>query len=173
MEQWKGTGERCSKWGRCLLIESGLPKTLWPYAVQIAVHIRNRCYNNRVKQTPYYMRTVRKPNLSKMWIFGSDCYAYKHNQRKLDPRCEKGIFVGYDKNSPAYLIYYPVSGKVIKHRLVKFIRKDSVAQQTQTDETWFDKADMYLKQHTCVKRQIQGRQVFPRAKLRWIILKMK
>ncbi|KAJ8042620.1 hypothetical protein HOLleu_09419 [Holothuria leucospilota] len=97
------------------------------------------------------MMTGRILNLSKMWIFGSDCYAYKHNQRKLDPRCEKGIFAGDDKNSPAYLIYYPVSGKVMKHRLVKFIRKGSVAQQTQTDETWFDEADMYLKQNTCEK----------------------
>ena len=26
---------------------------------------------------------------------------------KLDPRCEKGIFVGYDKLSPDYLIYFP------------------------------------------------------------------
>ena len=68
-----------------------------------------------------------------MWIFGSDCYVYKHNQKKLDPRCTKGIFVGYDKNSPAYLVYHPESGKVMKHRLVKFVKKTCAEQYTQTD----------------------------------------
>ncbi len=32
----------------------------------------------------------------------------------------KGIFVGYDKYSPAYLIYFPESGKVSRVRCVKF-----------------------------------------------------
>ncbi|PIK35791.1 hypothetical protein BSL78_27378 [Apostichopus japonicus] len=95
-----GTAER--QWrtlfemGRCLLIDKGLPKFLWTYAVQTAAHIRNRCFNNRIKQTPYYMLTGNKPDLSKMGIFGSECYAYKHDPKKLDSRCEKGIFVGYD-----------------------------------------------------------------------------
>ena len=133
-----GTAER--QWrtlfemGRCLLLESKLPKTLWPYAVQTAAHIRNRCYNDRIKNTPYFMLTGRKPNLANMWVFGSECYAYKHDHKKLDPRCEKGIFVGYSKNSPAYLVYNPHTEKVTKHRLVKFIKKNSVEQQTQTDD---------------------------------------
>ncbi|PIK49001.1 hypothetical protein BSL78_14107 [Apostichopus japonicus] len=48
-----GTAER--QWrtlfqmGRCLLIDKGLPKFLWTYAVQTAAHIRNRCFNNRIK----------------------------------------------------------------------------------------------------------------------------
>lgn len=140
-----GTAER--QWrtifemGRCLLIEKGLPKVLWPYAVQTATHIRNRCYNDRIKSTPYFMLTGRKPDLSKMWVFGSECYAYKHNHKKLDPRCEKGIFVGYSKNSPAYLVYDPLTEKVSKHRLVKFIRKSSAEQQTQTDEDYSEIRD--------------------------------
>ena len=36
-------------------------KMLWPYAVQTAAHIRNRCYNNRTKSTPYFSMTGRKP----------------------------------------------------------------------------------------------------------------
>ena len=31
------------------------------------------------------------------------------NKTELDPRCEKGIFVGDDKQSLAYLIYFPDS----------------------------------------------------------------
>ena len=93
-----------------MIIESHLPKELWTYAVQTAFMVRNRCFNNRTKQTPYFMLTGKQPNLAKMQKFGSECYAYRQDKRKLDPRCDKGIFVGYDKNSPAYLVYYPSSG---------------------------------------------------------------
>ena len=35
-------------------------------------------------------------------------------------RCRKGIFVGYDKNSPAYLVYHPDTNDVRRCRCVKF-----------------------------------------------------
>lgn len=120
---------------RCMLIESSLPKMLWTYAIQTAAAIRNRCYNRRVGQTPYYMLTGKKPDLSRMKIFGSKCYAYKQNKKKLDSRCEKGIFIGYDKNSPAYLVFYPDSGKVNKSRLVEFLTKSGTECHTQTDQS--------------------------------------
>ena len=88
-----------------MVIENNLPKSLWTYAVMTAAVIRNRCFNNRLKQTPYYI-TGRESDLSKMNIFGSTCYAYKNSKKKLGLKCEKVIFVGYDKNSPAYLVFF-------------------------------------------------------------------
>ena len=70
-----GTAER--NWrtlfdmARCMLIESGLPKQLWTYAVQTAAVVRNRCFNRRTGQTPVQMLTGRRPNLSRMQRFGS------------------------------------------------------------------------------------------------------
>ena len=64
--------------------------------------------------------TGSKPNLSKMHVFGSVCFAYVQNAKKLDPRSKEGIFVGYDKRSPSYLVYYPETGKVDRVRRVKF-----------------------------------------------------
>ena len=57
-----------------------------------------------------------------MRVFGavSLCYAYVQGSKKLEPRSKEGIFVGYDKNSPAYLVYYPDSMKVEQVRCVKF-----------------------------------------------------
>ena len=134
-----GTAER--NWrtlfdmARCMLIESGLPKQLWTYAVQTAAVVRNRCFNRRTGQTPVQMLTGRRPNLSRMQRFGSECFAYKRDKGKLDPRSEKCVFIGYDKNSPAYMVYLPVSKKVQRHRLVKFVTKSGVEQQTQTHFT--------------------------------------
>lgn len=111
-----------------------LPKELWTHTVQAAAVICNRCYNRRVGQTPYYMLTGRKPDLSRINIFWSVCYAYKHTKKKFDAKCEKGIIVGYDKNNPTYLVFYPDLGKVSKHRLVKCITISVTECHAQTDQ---------------------------------------
>ena len=109
---------------RCLLIESKLQETLWTYAVMATDYIRNRCYHQRIKQTPVFMLTGKVPNVSKLHVFGSVCYAYTEiNKKKLDPRSKKGVFLGYDQYSPAYLVYDPKTEKVSKHRCVKFTEK--------------------------------------------------
>ena len=59
-----------------------------------SAYIRNRCYNPRTGKTPYEYLTGTKPNLSNMHTFGTVCYAYVQNKTKLDPRAEKGVFVG-------------------------------------------------------------------------------
>ena len=106
--------------GRGILIESGLPKFLWTYAIMAATYVRNRCYVQRIKATPYGLLTGVKPNIAKLHIFGTIFYAYLHGQTKLDPHSRKGYFIGYDRDSPAYLVYYPENRTSVKHRLVKF-----------------------------------------------------
>ena len=114
----------------CMVIENNLPKSLWTYAVLTTTVIRSRYFKYRLKETPYYMPTGRKPDLSKMNIFESKCYAYK-NLEKLYAKCEKGILVGYDRNSVAYLVFYPENNRVLKHKLIKFISNVG-NQQTKT-----------------------------------------
>ena len=120
-----GTAERAWRsifeMTRCLLIDAGLPKSLWCYAANAAAYIRNRCYNNRTNVTAYEAFTSTKPNLSNMHIFGEKCFAYIQDKKKLDPRSEEGIFVGYDQCSPAYLVYYPSHNYVRRVRCVEFV----------------------------------------------------
>ena len=70
-----------------------------------SAYIRNHCYNKNARKTPYESFTDSKPNLNKMHIFSTTCFCCVQ-KTKLDPHCEKGIFVGYDKQSSAYLIYF-------------------------------------------------------------------
>ena len=119
-----GTAER-SWWtlfsnARCLLIESKLPQNLWVYALIVSMYIRNHCYNKNTRKTPYESFTGSKQNLNKMHIFGTTYFCYLQNKMKLDPHCEKGIFVGYNKQSPAYLIYFPETIAIKRVRCVKF-----------------------------------------------------
>ena len=71
----------------------------------------------------FFVLTGRKPNLSHMRVFGSKCYAYVENKQKLVPRSKEGIFVGYDKCSSTYLVYFPNTGKVGKYRRVEYASK--------------------------------------------------
>ena len=108
---------------RALLIESKLPKNLWTYAIMTATYIRNRCYVQRIKSIPYGLVTGLKPNIAKLHVFGTLCYPYVHNVKKLEPRSRKGYSVGYDRESASYFVYYPETKNVMKHRVVKFTEK--------------------------------------------------
>ena len=135
-----GTAERSWRslfdMARCLMLESKLPKSLWTYAVKMSAYIRNRCYNPRLDKTPVECLTGKKPNLSKLEMFGSKCYAYDQNVKsKLDSRCTESYFVGYD--GPAYLVYYPSNRSIKKVRCVKFMR---------TSETDVDYDIVYTKE---------------------------
>ena len=58
-----------------------------------------------------------------MHVFGTVCLAYIQEKKKLDDRAEKGIFVGYDKESSTDLIHYCNLGIVKKFCCVCFTDK--------------------------------------------------
>ena len=128
---------------RCLLIESKLPLNLWTYAVMAAVYIRNRCYSQRTKQTPYFLLTDKRPNISNMHIFGTVCYGRKSvGVKKLDKRCNRGIFLGYDKKTPGYIVYYPDTNRIATHRVVTFTDtfdgpEDATIEEVMVEDEFF------------------------------------
>ena len=61
-----------------------------------------------------------KPSVQNMNIFGTVCHAYVQEKKKLDPRSEKGPFLGYDKYCPACFVYFPETHKIKKVRRVVF-----------------------------------------------------
>ena len=113
-----------------MIVESGLLKTLWTYAVTTFVVVRNRCFNNRLKQTSYYAVTRRKHDFSKNEYFQFNVLYLKTIEKEIIPKMQKVILVGYDRSTLAYLVYYSENSKVFKHRHVKFIN-NVPEQQTQ------------------------------------------
>ena len=130
-----GTAER--QWrslfdmSRCMLLDKGLPKYMWPYAVSYAAYTRNRCYVERLGKTPFEVFVGKKPNVSQMQCFGQECLSLVQGAKKLDARANEGTFVGYDKYSPAYLVFDPDTQVVRKVRCVKFLTKS--VQKTDED----------------------------------------
>ena len=99
-----GTAERWWRTGfdmvRCVLLASGLPKSLWTYALRNSDYTRNRCYQKRTGSTPYEMFLGKRPNLKNMVPFGTPCYVLEENTKKLDDRSQMGHFIGHDRESP-------------------------------------------------------------------------
>ena len=108
---------------RYMIFETNLPTFLQAYAVMCAACTRNRCYNSRIGKSALEAFSGRRPNVSHMHVLGKVCYAYVKNRKKLDAGCEQGIIVGYDRRSPAYLVYLPESLTVKRVKYVNFSSK--------------------------------------------------
>ncbi|GKB73427.1 retrotransposon protein, putative, ty1-copia subclass, partial [Tanacetum coccineum] len=80
---------------RCLLIQSGLPKTFWAEATCTAAYLINRSPLRAIeKNTPMEMWSGHPSDYGMLRIFG--CVAYPHDkQGKLEPRAIKCILLGY------------------------------------------------------------------------------
>lgn len=107
---------------RSMLHGRGLPRTLWGEAMITATYLRNMtCTFKNGNQTPFEFWHNKNPDLSKMEVFGSDCYTNipKIKRRKWDKRVEKCIFVGYQRSNN-YRVYDPVKRKVGVAAMVKF-----------------------------------------------------
>ena len=91
---------------RCMLHSSELGPQFWSFALAHAVYVKNRLYHSTLRMTPFQAFTGRRPDLSRLRIFGSRIYARETGQRKakLDHHTTEGIFIGFtatDRN-----VYY-------------------------------------------------------------------
>ena len=105
---------------RSMLLESNLPKYLWAYAVMSTTCVRNCCYCQHIDNALNGLIPKMKLIIAKLHVFGSVCYSYVQNSKKLDAHSRTGYCVGYDNGNPPYLVYYPNNNSVMKHKVVKF-----------------------------------------------------
>ncbi|GJT58282.1 retrovirus-related pol polyprotein from transposon TNT 1-94 [Tanacetum coccineum] len=107
---------------RCLLIQSGLPVSLWSEATVTAAYLINRSPSTTLeKKTPMDLWSRHPANYEMLRIFG--CVAYSHvNQGKLKPRAIKCIFLGYPDGVKGYRLWRldDVKPKIIISRDVVF-----------------------------------------------------
>lgn len=94
---------------RCLLIESGLTKTLWADALDTAAHIRNKCPSKAVNhQVPETLWLNREAKIDYLRVYGCRAWAVQRRQRrktKLDPKAVECILVGYPEGVKGYKLW--------------------------------------------------------------------
>jgi hypothetical protein len=90
------------------------------------IYVQNRSPHRILKDmTPEKVFSRKKPNLEHLRIFGFNVYLHipKDKRKKLEPSGRKGIFVGYNESSKAYIIYILEQHKVEFSRDVTFNEK--------------------------------------------------
>jgi hypothetical protein len=107
---------------KALLLSASLPDRFWGFAFLTMIYVRNRSWSKGADVIPFTSLTGRDPDLSNLRVFG--CPAFVHidsSQRlKFSSKAWRGIFVGYAVDSPAWLVYNPVTHRVIRSRSVTF-----------------------------------------------------
>jgi len=103
-----------------LMFQAQLPKEMWGEAVKTAAYLLNRSPTEATPgTTPIENWTGRKPDLSRLQIFGTDAYAKVLGYlKKLDVRSKRFIFVGYGTNG--YRLWDPERRRIIRSRDVVF-----------------------------------------------------
>ncbi|KAK2457508.1 putative mitochondrial protein [Trifolium repens] len=93
---------------RAMLHAKKLPYHFWAEAMNTACYVHNRVTMRKgTNCTIYELWKDRKPTVKYFHVFGSKCYilADREQRRKMDPKSDEGIFLGYSKNSRAYRVY--------------------------------------------------------------------
>ncbi|GJZ91728.1 retrotransposon protein, putative, ty1-copia subclass, partial [Tanacetum coccineum] len=107
---------------RCLLIQSGLPKTFWTEATCTAAYLINRSPSRAIeKKTHMEVWSGHPSDYGMLRIFG--CIAYPHDkQGKLELREVKCVLLGYPEGVKGYRLYrlHGESPKIVTRRNVVF-----------------------------------------------------
>jgi hypothetical protein len=93
---------------RVMIHSKNLAQHYWGEAVNTACHIINRVYPRpETNKTPYEIWRGKKPAVKYFKTFGSKCYILRdrENLGKFDSKSDEGIFLGYSKNSHAYMVF--------------------------------------------------------------------
>ena len=129
---------------RAVLLDSGLDKSFWNYAVDYCSYVRNRLPCQPHGRTPYEMVYNRKPSVEHLRIFGQRCFVLKNPTEasgKLDAKSKEGLFLGFEAGTKdAFKIFS--EGKIIVSRNVIFPSelapemKRTENVQSSEDITW-------------------------------------
>ena len=100
-----------------------LPDEFWAEAINTATYLKNRSPSSVLPRgkTPYEMWWGQKPSIAHVRIFGCLSYAFIPSKfrRKLDPKAEKCLLLGYSTKSKRY-------------RLLSFKRKNLIIRRHVT-----------------------------------------
>jgi len=115
-----------------MLLNSGLPHTLWCYATEAAAEIYRCTYHSALKITPYEAWYGTKPHINHLRVWG--CYVYVRNPdpKKLDNRVTRGHFLGFTKSRLIVRWYDPTTQTVKHASAVRFDENNARLHPTDT-----------------------------------------
>ncbi|CAD7949156.1 unnamed protein product [Amoebophrya sp. A25] len=125
---------------RCLLQDSELDASYWPYAIEAAAFLLNRTPMKALGgKSPFEVRYDEKPRLGFLRPFGSPCYYRDHHPKanKMQSKFREGILLGYSETAAAYKVQDVATKKLYVCRSVRFpvsVAKDAPLAPITFDE---------------------------------------
>lgn len=110
-----------------MIFDANMSKMFWNEAVLCATYLTNRSPTRAIKadKTPAEKWFGRKPDISKLRVFGSRAYSHILKRGKMDQKSSKNLMVGYAPNG--YRLWNIENRKVI-------IARDVIFEETQQFE---------------------------------------
>lgn len=136
--QSNGVAERMNRniynRARTLLLETGLPKTLWGEAVKCAVYQINRCPSFAIDYYTPAEKMFGHTDLKRLRIFGSKAWVHiLPKQDKLLQRAKEMRFIGYSPNG--YRLWNPENNEIVVSRDVRIDETDiKYKEKTEKEE---------------------------------------
>ena len=109
--------------------QTDLPLYFWGYALETAVFTLNRVPSKSVEKTPYEIWTGKRPSLSFLKIWGCDAFVKRLTPTKLEPRCDKCIFMGYLRETKGHYFYNHQDNKVFVAQNAVFLEKEFLSKE--------------------------------------------
>jgi hypothetical protein len=127
---------------RAMLLVKNLPKFLWAEAINYATWLKNRLPLRAIPgHMPYELVHRTKPNLALARKFGTAVYVFLQDAGKLEAKADTAIFIGIDKESKGYRIYWPTKHRVTVERNVSFAPPSVVISDDAPDEGEYELLD--------------------------------
>ncbi|GKB56175.1 putative RNA-directed DNA polymerase, partial [Tanacetum coccineum] len=99
---------------RALQFQANFPKHLWGYYILASTYLINRLPSPLLhNKSPYELLYNHPPPLEHLKIIGCRAYPHQHTPDKFNTRAIPIIFIGYPQNQKGYLLYDPLTTKVI------------------------------------------------------------
>ena len=135
---------------RALLVDSGLPKSLWGYAAKYVVWLTNRLPTRpleKERKSPFEVLHGTKPDLSRARQFGCRVFVKRDvKPPKLDARAIEGNWIGPSYDSvDGHLVYWKDSGRITVERNVAFLDGFMEAGEDLTEKAPMITVDLGLQ----------------------------
>ncbi|KAJ9556849.1 hypothetical protein OSB04_011463 [Centaurea solstitialis] len=117
--------------------------SFWGHALETAAHMMNRVPTKSVEKTPYEIWTGMKPKFSFLKIWGCEVYVKRTTSKKLKPKSDKCIFVGYPKTTVRYYFYNSSENKVFVARNGEFLEDKFLSLENTINDVDLQKVEEY------------------------------
>lgn len=121
---------------RSVIHAHDLNENLWGEAVNYVVFTLNQTGTSSVKgKSPVELWFGRKMDVCKLRAFGSVCYVFieDHKRAKTQKKSKKGIFVGYDLDSPGFRVFFEDTQDVNSSSNVVFDESTNIESFTELE----------------------------------------